>query len=695
MEISRVPPPGPAGSPDTQGLDDQPIYALPPEVLRLPGRDSDMATILIVDDSLTVRMDLAEALAGAGFHTLHCSTIAEARVALRSHPVALAILDIQLPDGDGIDLLAQIRKDPTLGELPVLLLSTEAEVKNRIRGIRGGANDFIGKPYDTYHVIARVRQLVGAPPVHDLVLIIDDSSTFRGELSEALDKIGFQTATATGGNEGLRMAATLRPTAIVVDGMMPDMDGASVIRRLRLDPGLRTTPCLLLTRSDAKDAEVHALEAGADGFIRKNDLGLIVARVHALLRSTSPLRGEADSLLAPKRILAVDDDPDYRGVLADRLRKRGYDVAHAASGEEAIQLLTVQSVDCILLDRAMAGIGGIETCRRLKSSSIVRDTPLIILTASDQRDAVLEGLGAGADDFVSKVSGFDVLSARIQAQIRRKQIEDEQRRVREQLLRSELDAAEARAAKALAETRAAMAEELGRANADLALANRELEAFSYSVSHDLRAPLRTISAFTYALIEDFGETIDDRARDHIRRVLAATARMSDLIDALLELSRISRTPIGRHRVDLSQLAAVVLDELSRRDPMRVVSLDITPGLVVDADGRLMRILLDNLLGNAWKFTTRADPARIAVGSEAGADGPAVFFVRDNGAGFDMSQVDRLFTPFQRLHQDGEFAGTGIGLATVRRIVERHGGKIWAEGSIERGAKISFTIPANR
>jgi DNA-binding response OmpR family regulator len=653
-----------------------------------------MRTILIVDDSLTVRMDLAEALDSAGFETIQCRSIAEARVALRSHSIALAVLDIQLPDGDGVELLAQIRRDSTLGELPVLMLSTEAEIKDRVRGIRGGANDFVGKPYDTYYVISRIRQLIGAPPIHDLVLIIDDSSTFRGELSEALSKVGFATATATGGNEGLRMAATLRPTAIVVDGVMPDMDGASVIRRLRLDPGLRTIPCLLLTGSDAKDAEVHALDAGADGFIRKDDLGLIVARVRALLRSTGPLRGDADSLLAPKRILAVDDDPDYRGMLAERLLKRGYDVVHAASGEDAIELLDVQSVDCILLDRSMAGIGGIETCRRLKGSPLVRDTPLIILTASEQRDAVLEGLSAGADDFVSKANGFDVLSARIQAQIRRKQVEDEQRKVREQLLRSEVDAAEARAATALVEARAAMAEELERTNEELAQANRELEAFSYSVSHDLRAPLRTISAFTHAIIEDFGDRVDDKARDHIRRVLAATSRMSDLIDALLELSRISRTPIGRHRVDLSQLASIAVDELARREPARAVGIAIAPGLIVDADGRLMRILLDNLLGNAWKFTSHADPARIEVGRED-QRGDAVYFVRDNGAGFDMSQADRLFTPFQRLHSEGEFSGTGIGLATVRRIIERHGGKIWAEGSIGGGAKISFTLPLNR
>src|ERR1043166_1354456 len=280
---------------------------------------TEMSTILIVDDSLTVRMDLADALQGAGFHTALCASIAEARIALRSQRIALAILDIQLPDGDGVDLLGQIRKDFTLGELPVLMLSTEAEIKDRIRGIRGGANDFIGKPYDTYHVISRVRQLVGSPQVHDLVLIIDDSATFRGELSEALGKLGFATATASGGNEGLRMAGPLRPAAIVVDGIMPDMDGAGVIRRLRLDPGLRTIPCLLLTGSDAKDAEVGAFDAGADGFIRKDDLGLVVARVRALLRTTAPLRGDGDSLLAPKRILAVDDEADYRSVLGEHL----------------------------------------------------------------------------------------------------------------------------------------------------------------------------------------------------------------------------------------------------------------------------------------------------------------------------------------------------------------------------------------
>jgi signal transduction histidine kinase len=163
--------------------------------------------------------------------------------------------------------------------------------------------------------------------------------------------------------------------------------------------------------------------------------------------------------------------------------------------------------------------------------------------------------------------------------------------------------------------------------------------------------------------------------------------MAELIDALLELSRISRSPIGRHRVDLSSIAGAVNAELARREPARTVEAVIAPDLVVAADGRLMRILVDNLLANAWKFTARQPEAKIELGTEGDA-----FFVRDNGAGFDMAQAERLFTPFHRLHTDGGLADTGIGLATARRIVERHGGRIWAEGTVGGGTKISFTIP---
>ena len=229
------------------------------------------------------------------------------------------------------------------------------------------------------------------------------------------------------------------------------------------------------------------------------------------------------------------------------------------------------------------------------------------------------------------------------------------------------------------------------ANERLEAAVRELEAFSYSVSHDLRAPLRTISAFTQALAEDLRYQLDDKSRDHLRRVLAAAARMNDLIDALLELSRISRSQLGRHRVDITAIALAVVDELRRRDVSRRLGSTIAPNLVADADGRLVRILLDNLIGNAWKFTAKTPKPHVEVGAEK-RDGETVFFVRDNGAGFDMAYVDRLFTPFQRLHSERDYGGTGIGLATVRRIVERHGGRIWAESTPGEGATFYFTLP---
>jgi light-regulated signal transduction histidine kinase (bacteriophytochrome) len=268
------------------------------------------------------------------------------------------------------------------------------------------------------------------------------------------------------------------------------------------------------------------------------------------------------------------------------------------------------------------------------------------------------------------------------------------------LLRSEAEASEARAARQLAETRAALAEQLARSNFELAAtnrqlaaANRELEAFSYSVSHDLRTPLRAIRSFTQMLEEDAGPHLDDTSRDHLRRVVAATARMSDLIDALLELSRISRVAIQRAPVDLGAIASAVIDELRVRDAERRVETVIAPNLVVSADARLARALLDNLLGNAWKFTAKAAAARIEVGVRPAAPetGERAFFIRDNGAGFDMVHAAKLFAPFQRLHGT-DFAGTGVGLATVRRIVERHGGRIWAEGEVGAGATFWFTLP---
>jgi signal transduction histidine kinase len=233
--------------------------------------------------------------------------------------------------------------------------------------------------------------------------------------------------------------------------------------------------------------------------------------------------------------------------------------------------------------------------------------------------------------------------------------------------------------------------DLRRATGQLEAANRELEAFSYSASHDLRAPLQTIEGFSLALEEDYGGNLPGEAKDYLRRVRAAAKRMAQLIDDLLKLSRVSRAELTLEPVDLADLARDAVADLRERDPARIVDVDVAPEASAWGDRRLLRVMLENLLGNAWKFTGTRAGARIAFGSRREA-GETVFFVRDNGAGFDMAHKDKLFMPFQRLHGASQFPGTGIGLATVRRILQRHGGRCWAEGEVGKGASFEFVLP---
>jgi light-regulated signal transduction histidine kinase (bacteriophytochrome) len=226
----------------------------------------------------------------------------------------------------------------------------------------------------------------------------------------------------------------------------------------------------------------------------------------------------------------------------------------------------------------------------------------------------------------------------------------------------------------------------------LKAANEELEAFSYSVSHDLRAPLRSIDGFTQVLLEDCGERLDAESRESLDRVRKAGQRMERIVDGLLTLARVARDEVHFTTVDLSALAQAIASELQTGEPERQAQFVIAPGLTVKADADLMHIALENLLRNAWKFTGRSPAVRIELGVTQ-RDRDDVYFVRDNGAGFDMNFANKLFRPFQRLHHMSEFEGTGVGLATVSRIIRRHGGQVWAEGATGNGATFYFTIPS--
>jgi PAS domain S-box-containing protein len=229
-----------------------------------------------------------------------------------------------------------------------------------------------------------------------------------------------------------------------------------------------------------------------------------------------------------------------------------------------------------------------------------------------------------------------------------------------------------------------------RIEAALKAANRELEAFSYSVAHDLRAPLRGIHGFSRALLEDLGDKLEGDSKNFLDRICAAAERMSELIDALLTLSRVSRAELRREAVNLSRVADTVMSQLRASQPSRTVDFVNHPEIMAEGDGPLLRAVLENLLANAWKFTGARPAARIVFGFEQ-KNGAVVYYVEDNGAGFDMAHADKLFSPFQRLHSGRDFPGTGIGLATVQRIVNRHGGKIWAEAAVAKGATFYFTL----
>jgi DNA-binding response OmpR family regulator/anti-sigma regulatory factor (Ser/Thr protein kinase) len=675
--------------------------------------------ILVVDDSLTVRMDLANGLAAAGLHSVPCRTLAEARMALARDTFALVILDVLLPDGEGLELLAEIRASPA-GSTPVMLLSMESEVRDRLRGLATGANDYIGKPYDLGYVVARAYQLVGRVEEErsraSTILLVDDGVTFRQELRGALVDAGYQVVIAGSGEEGLRVAADLRPTAVVVDGVLPGIHGGTVVRRIRLDAALRRTPCLLLTGSDDDGTELRALDDGADAFVRKDeDIRVILARLAAMLRSAAAsVSGPATvSLAGPKKILAVDDSRTYLHGLADALHNEGYDIILATSGEEALELLGAQPVECVLLDLIMPGLGGEETCRRIKSAPAIRDTPLVMLTSLEDHEAIVRGLAAGADDFISKSSDVEVLKARVRAQIRRKHLEDEGRHMREQLLRGEREAVEARASEELRSRNeellaqqeelraqsvqlAASQAELTRRNEEISRASRLKSDFLANMSHELRTPLNAVIGFSDLLLaEDYGP-LDAKKVPVVKDILAAGKQLLRLINDVLDLSKIEagRVDIRCIVVDVGEPvreACAMVGSVASTRSVEVVNRVAGGAFFATADPDRLRQVLLNLASNAVKFT----PAGGRVTVDATQDeGQVRVTVVDTGIGIAASDAHRLFAPFSQLDSgyNRRFQGTGLGLSICKGLVDLMGGTIGFTSEPGKGSTFFFNLP---
>jgi two-component system, sensor histidine kinase and response regulator len=397
--------------------------------------------------------------------------------------------------------------------------------------------------------------------------------------------------------------------------------------------------------------------------------------------------------IEPVKILLVDDQPENLLSASAVLDSLGQEVIRAESGREALRHLLDADFAVIVLDVMMPEMDGFETAALIRQRERSRLTPIIFLTALGRSEEhMLRGYNLGAVDYMTKPFVPEILRSKVSVfvELHRKSVLLAHQSALLESRNTELQHAIQRSWQAEEEIKA-LNRHLEHQLDQLEQVNRELEAFSYSVSHDLRGPLSRMAGFSKALIEFHAKDLNEEGRTFLHRIENSARRMCDLVEDLLNFSRLTRVEMQIEKVDLSALIAGLAAELQARDPERVADFEVAPGIQVSCDPILMRAAMMNLLENSWKFTRKHATTRIEFGEMQGASGP-VYFLRDDGAGFDMRDASRLFSPFQRLHKTSEFEGTGIGLATVERIIRRHGGRIWAEGEIERGATFFFTLP---
>jgi signal transduction histidine kinase len=400
------------------------------------------------------------------------------------------------------------------------------------------------------------------------------------------------------------------------------------------------------------------------------------------------------------KVLIVDDNPTNRKLLRVNLEGEGIETFEAEDGIEALLKLETEKADAIISDILMPRMDGYRLCQEVRKCTRLAGTPFIFYTSTyTSLDDEKMAIDCGADRYIKKPAPLSaILMALLELtdphsvrprpaelpeglHVMREYTETLVRRLEERNGRLERARAE------IMRTNAGLERRVQERTAELLAANQELEAFSHSLAHDLRSPLMAIDGFSHILLQECEGRVPGKAMEHLRYISQAARRMNELTSDLLRLSRASRAEIRRESVDFSMLARGIIQDLRETQPERKVAARIMDGIKVHADMALLRIALENLLGNAWKFTSKTPESEIEVGMA----GERTYYVRDNGAGFDMANVSRLFGAFQSLHLDSDFPGAGIGLTTVERIVRRHGGQIRAESAVGHGATFLFDL----
>lgn len=397
-----------------------------------------MRRALIIDDSLTVRMDLQELFREHAFEVSACESLKCAREELAQTLPDVVVLDLHLPDGDGIEFLRELRSTPLTAKLGVILLSAQADVEQQLRGLSIGADEYVAKPYDAEQLVERADSLARRKRAAT-VLVIDDSLTYRERLRDLVESAGYSVITAKTGEEGLHLAAVRRPTAIIVDYMLPGIQGDSVIRRIRQEGKLRRTPTLLLTASEDPADQLRALEAGADTFVRKDqDSDVLLACLNSIIRSASTPSALEDSEGMESERVVVVGDSSFALQLSAELKSPEVSVL-AVRTDSVSRLSNLRQVDCLVLDARELHVDVIEAeIQAIKRDAERVGTRVIVVGEDDLRHLMITYMNAGADDYVDATAGIQVIAARVSAHLRRKRLEDENRGIREHILRNRL-----------------------------------------------------------------------------------------------------------------------------------------------------------------------------------------------------------------------------------------------------------------
>ena len=612
--------------------------------------------ILLVEDSRTDAHLIEKMLDGTdGMASVveWVQTLSAGLECLSRGEIDLAVLDLNLSDSQGVDTFTRLSSKAP--HVPIIVLTGTVDEKLAMQAIHLGAQDYLVKKEINSdlllrairYAVERSRRLAGsedAGPKEETVLLVEDSRTDARLITKMLAAAPGKGPVVESVNTlsaGLQRLSAGGVDIVLLDLNLPDSHGLDTVRSATAHaPDL---PIVVLTSSNDETLAAKAVGEGAQDYLVKGQVDsahLLRAMRYAIERK----RARQAMVASEARFHSMIRDNADGIVVVDRAGLVRYlnPAARSLFGLGAEQMLgqpfelPITAGEAVEVEIAGSG-----------------DTPAVVAMCVAEMD--WEGEAAHI------VSLRDVTA--------RKRAEEE-----------------------VAKHRYHLEELVEQRTAELTAVNKELESFSYSVSHDLRAPLRGLVGFSQALLEDYDDKLDEQGKHCLSRIDAAGRRMGELIDDLLTLSRVTRSQMQRERVDLSAAAREVAAVLREGQPERKVEFVIADGLTVAGDKPLLEAVLENLLGNAWKFTGGHPTATIEFGV-TDVENERVYFVRDDGAGFDMAYADKLFGAFQRLHTEEEFPGTGIGLATVQRIVRRHGGRMWAEGEIEKGATFYFTLPA--